>query len=421
MTDAIRPRLAIELIAALFAVTALASLAASWVQAEADLDRSLTSVAQQLVETREADTHADTRPGGSAYRVTSLPTGRLRSDLTDRMQAILALRGSSARAMVLDTGPDTLAVALSAPERSFWVISMMKPRPLLSFSPWTIVAWLGLVGLGLGGVSMLLAQRVTASIRLLERFVGAPDGPDGLPPEVPPNGNSESQQVAKLLNALRTRFETTIEARLRVVAMAAHDMRGPLQRMKIRSEFLTDDERRVWLADVEQVEAICDGAIRYVRNREVAEPEIPLQLDEIVVAVVAELRAMLLPVELGRTGKARVLGQPLALRRLLGNLIGNASTHGGGARVSLRVEAGEALIVIDDSGPGIPEELLERVFEPFFRHESDDRPEIVGSGLGLSIARGVAEQMGGSIRLVNRLEGGLRQELRLPVPEVETV
>lgn len=415
MIDRLRLRLAFEIIAALFAVTMLATVMAGWVEAEADLDKALRTGAEQLLKAREAAAHGGSRAPASIYRSPSVPDGPVRADLTERFAAIIARMGSSAAAIVVASGPRTLDLALPVRDGSFLVASLVAPRSMFEFSGWTVGAWLAVVVAGIGGLGLLLAHRMTAGLRVLERFVGAPDDAEGLPPLLPETGAAEGVQVSRLLNALRARMGQTVDQRLRVVAMAAHDMRGPLQRMKLRSEFLSDNERTAWLQDVEEVEAICDGAIRIVKNREVAEPVVALRLDEVVQSVAAELRAVMLPVDILRHSAVLVLAQPLGLKRLLVNIIRNAATHGLGARVTVGVDQDHALVVVDDSGPGIPEDLLERVFDPFFRFVPDDRSPVHGSGLGLSIARGIAEEMGGSIRLANRLEGGLRQEIRLPL------
>ena len=415
MISVLRLRLAIEIVAALFAITMVATLVAAYVQTEADLDAALSTFAEQLLSAREAAAHGG-RPadGVRVYRASGLPEGTIRADLTARFSAILAMKGSAGDARVMSAGKKTLTIALAGPEDTYLVATMLTPRSLFEFSGFTIAAWLLVLLAGLAAVGVLLATRLTGALDRLKAFVSAPDDADGLPPVQPETGRPEEAQVAQMLNAIRSRWRQSVEQRLRVIAMAAHDMRGPLQRMKFRAEFLNDNERPAWLGDVEEVSAICDEAVRYVKNRPAAEPAVLLRLDEVVAGVVADFRATMQPVDLVRSAHVSVVAQPLALRRLLGNIIGNAATHGGGARVSLVPEGETALLVVEDSGPGLPEELLEKVFDPFFRHEAADRPAVHGSGLGLAIARGIAEQMGGTITLSNRPEGGLRQEVRFP-------
>ena len=115
----------------------------------------------------------------------------------------------------------------------------------------------------------------------------------------------------------------------------------------------------------------------------------------------------------GRSGMA-LLGRPLDLRRCLGNLIDNAVKYGHAAKVTVDRINGAARIRIRDAGPGIPEGELARVFDPFYRVETSRSRESGGTGLGLTIARNIAEQHGGSIALANHPEGGLEVTLMLP-------
>ena len=105
----------------------------------------------------------------------------------------------------------------------------------------------------------------------------------------------------------------------------------------------------------------------------------------------------------------------LSLTRALRNLMVNAATHGGGGRVTLAREDTEAVLAIEDEGPGIPPELLNRVFEPFFRADAARRKSFPGAGLGLAIARMIIQRHGGRIEIVNRSTGGLRQVCRIPL------
>ncbi|MGB0671951.1 MAG: sensor histidine kinase, partial [Rhodospirillales bacterium] len=105
----------------------------------------------------------------------------------------------------------------------------------------------------------------------------------------------------------------------------------------------------------------------------------------------------------------------VALKRALRNLIENALRYGGSARVSLTQDGAQAVITVTDQGPGLPEDQLERAFEPFVRMETSRATETGGVGLGLAIARGLVRAMGGDITLANRAEGGLVAKVTLPV------
>ena len=132
-------------------------------------------------------------------------------------------------------------------------------------------------------------------------------------------------------------------------------------------------------------------------------------------ALVEEYRDLGQPVEM-ESGERQVLSvRPNLLRRAIRNLVDNAVTYGGSARVAVRRAGGELLIEIRDHGPGIPEDQLAAVLEPFHRLEASRNRDTGGSGLGLAIARAVAETHEGELRLRNAPEGGLIATLALPV------
>lgn len=119
-------------------------------------------------------------------------------------------------------------------------------------------------------------------------------------------------------------------------------------------------------------------------------------------------------VEPSKGGRIVQRCRPLALKRALRNLVENAVRYGGGARLALAGDDQGVTLTIDDDGPGLPEDLLERVFDPFVRGEASRSPETGGAGLGLAIARTILRSHGGDVGLANREGGGLRATVTLP-------
>ena len=139
-------------------------------------------------------------------------------------------------------------------------------------------------------------------------------------------------------------------------------------------------------------------------------------LSALLAAVAEEYEDRGEPVELGATQRLALRLRATWLRRALRNLIDNAVRYGGKARVSLTSEGRSALVRIEDDGPGIPEGEIDAMMEPFARGEASRNRETGGAGLGLTLARAIAEQHGGTITLHNRTDGaGLVAELRLPL------
>ena len=198
---------------------------------------------------------------------------------------------------------------------------------------------------------------------------------------------------------------------MRLVAAAGHDLRTPMTRMRLRAEFLSETERDVWLRDFDELERIADSAIRLVHECTDASPREDVALDHLVERVAAELRELAFPIEITETQAVRISASPLALTRALRNLLTNAATHGGGGVVSLTRSGNEAILAIDDRGPGIPFDVMDRVFEPFFRVDPSRRQAVPGAGLGLAIAKEIVLRHRGTIELANRPGGGLSQRL----------
>jgi len=212
-----------------------------------------------------------------------------------------------------------------------------------------------------------------------------------------------------------------MESRMRLVAAAGHDMRTPITRMRLRAEFVADeDEREKWLNDIDELGRIADSAILLVREETGAEAPERLRLDDLIGSICEELKQQDFDVTLSDTSPVTVLAGRLKLSRALRNLIINAATHGVRARVGVDGDGTTARVTIEDDGPGIPEEVLGQVFEPFFRADPARRQNIPGAGLGLTIAYEIVTRAGGSIQIVNRPGGGLLQTVCLPeAPELE--
>jgi signal transduction histidine kinase len=279
-----------------------------------------------------------------------------------------------------------------------------------------LIAWMVIVVIGIAGVALLVAQRVTRPFAVLERAVDAVDT-DGLLPHTPEVGSGEMRRMAQVLNGLSDRVKAAMESRMRLVAAAGHDLRTPMTRMRLRAEFLGDEERADWLSDLDELEAIADSAIKLVREEGAGADREVVFLDALLRDAVADIRQAGLPVELGQLEAAQVSAGPLALKRALRNLITNAATHGGGAVVHLSIAERSAQVAIEDNGPGIPEDLIGQVFEPFFRTNPGRNQTIKGAGLGLAIAREIIERFGGSVEICNRPEGGLRQTVTMRLME----
>ncbi|PZM15337.1 ATP-binding protein [Rhizobium tubonense] len=289
---------------------------------------------------------------------------------------------------------------------------MLVPMPDFGPPPggWKILAgWLTLIVIGSTVVSVFAASKITKPLRLLERAL-ADIAPDGTIPHVPETGPGEIRVTAQALNRLSARVKAATESRMRLVAAAGHDLRTPMTRMRLRAEFITDDEdRRKWLSDLEELDQIADSAIGLVREEVSRDSLQDIRLDLIVRHIVAELTAIGMNISSGELQSATIFAGPLAITRALRNLMINAATHGESAVVAVSHLDDWAVVTIDDTGPGIPDERLDQVFEPFFRIDIARQKSFAGAGLGMAIAKEIISRFEGEITVRNRQPGGLEQ------------
>jgi signal transduction histidine kinase len=414
----LRVRLALLLVVAIVAVVGLATAAAVLVIGPPERDGPLRAMAAQVrVLHALASERAGIAAPGDAAALSSRPAGELVEPLTSALQHALAEEGTPIAAEIhRGSQPPLLVLAVPVGEGRFLTLPLGDRPPPAGGWP-ILVGWMGAIVVGVAGVALVGARWLTRPLAILEGAV-AGVGADGSLPVLAETGPAEVRATAAALNRLSERLQAAVASRMRLVAAAGHDLRTPITRLRLRAEFLPDAERPSWLADLDELERIADSAIELVREEAGGGGE-PIRLDLLAGEVVAELASLGLRVVMSARAPVLVSAHPLSLKRALRNLIVNAATHGGGACVAVAVESAAAapmaLLRIDDDGPGIPPEQLARAFEPFFRVDPARRRSAPGAGLGLAIAREIVTRAGGEIRLANRPEGGLRQDVMLPL------
>lgn len=279
---------------------------------------------------------------------------------------------------------------------------------------WVIFTiWIVMIVVGSSLVALYIAWRLGRPLELLESAASR-IGADATLRHIPETGPAEVRATARALNHLSERLAVAMESRMRLVAAAGHDLRTPMTRMRLRAEFIEDDEERgKWLADLEELDLIADSAIRLVREEASRDGLEVLRLDWLLEEIAAEMSELQYTVVLDHSAPVAVRAGPLALKRALRNLVLNAATHGGGAKVTCVAYSNDAVVTITDEGPGIPEDVIGQVFEPFFRVDPARRKLLPGAGLGLAIAREIVERFGGRISISNLTPRGLQQKVVL--------
>ncbi|MDP2820073.1 MAG: ATP-binding protein [Polaromonas sp.] len=293
---------------------------------------------------------------------------------------------------------------------------LLTPRPSHALA-WSIAAGL-LVTLI---TAWLLARRITAPVARLAaaaRQIGSGEHP----PQLPESGEQELADLARVFNQTAAQLAARRENQSTLLAGVSHDLRSPLGRLKMALGMLAEERDSPLLArmerDVAEMESLIGAQLELARAQEceaAEDSDIDALLGELLEAAEARspgqthLRADAPPC------RARIA--PLALRRIVTNLLENALRYAGPGRLQLvrRRGAGGLLIGVRDAGPGIPVELREAVFRPFFRLDPSRNRATGGSGLGLAIARQLAETQGWKIAIKPRLSGGASVWLAIPL------
>jgi protein-histidine pros-kinase len=228
-------------------------------------------------------------------------------------------------------------------------------------------------------------------------------------------GTVEVRQAASVFNAMARRLQEQFDARSLHMAAISHDLRTPLTRMRMRLETSADPDAAANIADIHEMNELVDSSLAVLREQRDGEPPNVVDVTALLQALVDDHVELGHAASLDAGASMRVLAHPASLKRVVGNLLANAIRYGGCARVAVHAEAAGVRVTIDDDGPGIPPEQLAQAFQPWVRLESRPASDLWrgGHGLGLAIAKDLAERDGASLALRNRFEGGLRAELLL--------
>lgn len=295
------------------------------------------------------------------------------------------------------------------------VLDLRVPRErLFSSTTYIFVMWMVGTSLVLFAVATLFMRNQVRSIRRLAIAVDA-FGKGRETPPIKPEGATEVRRVAHAFNIMRERIQRMITQRTEMLAGVSHDLRTPLTRMKLQLAMLPASKELAELqSDVAEMEKMLAAYLAFARG-EAAESVVDTDLGALLDDIAQGARRAGATVAAKSTGDLVVAIRPDAFKRCLGNIVANAAFHGSHVEISAARRGDTIEIVVDDDGPGIPEEKREEVFRPFYRLEGSRNPETGGTGLGLAIARDLIRGHGGDITLDRAPMGGLRARLKLPL------
>jgi signal transduction histidine kinase len=330
---------------------------------------------------------------------------------------VLGQRLGARHARLLRSGNRTLLVAAvrrgAGPEWS--VVRVLVPRhepgALGTLLLQTLLLYLLLVG-----ILAVLLRRITRPLAALtgrvERFARRQDT-DG---QMTPEGPDDVRRLIAAHNAMEGRIAALLDEKDVMLGAIGHDLKTPLAALRVRIESVEDDaERGKMAATIEDIVRSLDDILSLARVGRASEPPERTELAALASSVVEEFEDMGEPVTLAEGQRVVAPVQVTWAKRALRNLVSNAVRYGGGATVEVVREGAQAVLRVTDSGPGIPAGSLTAMTEPFTRGEASRNRGTGGAGLGLTLARAIAEAHGGSLVLANRAEGGLSAELRLPL------
>jgi signal transduction histidine kinase len=297
-----------------------------------------------------------------------------------------------------------------------WLWARYDRPPLPSPAPDILIA-AALGTLLSGGAAAWLAGRVSRPLSALA-YASDEVARGRTAPRLKVRGPDDIRLAAEAFNAMSDRVTRTLESQRQLLSAVGHDLRTPLAAMRITAEFVEDGEVRERLArNIEELQSLTEAVLSAARAGP-GEEKRRVDLAALIESVCDDLVELGMPVEVNISGSAPCLCRPSEIRRATRNLIENAARYGGEARVSLATEGDSFVVTVNDNGPGIPEDKLEEVFEPFVRLEASRNAATGGAGLGLTLARSIAKEHGGDVVLENRVMGGqiagLKASLRLP-------
>ncbi|OYD52464.1 two-component sensor histidine kinase [Thauera propionica] len=269
----------------------------------------------------------------------------------------------------------------------------------------------------IGGVGLLTWIAVRLATRPLSRMADAARalGEDPNSPPLPTRGPTEVVRAADAFNQMQKRIREHVSERTRILAAISHDLQTPITRLRLRAELVDDEALRARIqADLDSMQVLVKEGLAYARSLDDAAPAQAIDLDRLLEALRDDAEDMGWQVSLNGHAGAPLHAQPGAVRRALWNLIENGVKFGNAVAITVTPESDAFEICIRDHGPGLPEDELEKVFEPFYRVETSRNRETGGTGLGLAITRNLLRRQRGEVSLQNHPDGGLLATVRLP-------
>jgi signal transduction histidine kinase len=310
---------------------------------------------------------------------------------------------------------DTHKIGIALPDGAMISAKLPDPGPRpFWIGPWATTFLFAVISLTLLGlwVARVLTAPLSSFAKAAESF-----SLNGAALPLPERGPEEIRSVAKALNRMRERITTLIDDRTKMLAAISHDLRTPITRMRLRSEFIEDKAHRShMLSDLDQMRSMLESVLSFLRNDRRLESMTLVDVATTLQLVVDQFGDMGHKVVYDGPEHAAATLRPDDLHRIITNLVENAVRFAAEITIRLRVSPDTVAIEIEDDGPGICDARKDVVLEPFVRgDDARNMDETAGFGLGLSIVRSIVLAHGGELSLNDRQPHGLIVRIQLPV------
>lgn len=365
---------------------------------------------EQRVSTLETDLVRILEREGVAARDVAVVRREARRDPFVRERPRLLRRLATS-----DNGRSTLLVASIRVDGSdSWQIARALKPGAQDGALGPILFQTALIFVLLVGLLYALLRRITRPLAILTQRTESFGSSSGTSAPLAPEGPDDIRRLINAHTAMEARISALLDEKDVMLGAIGHDLKTPLAALRVRIESVeNDDERSKMARSIEDITQTLDDILSLARIGRASEPPEKAELSSLLASVVEEFEDLGQPVELVAGSRMTASIQVTWLRRAMRNLIDNALRYGGSARTGLETDGQAIILWVEDDGPGIPEAAMATIMEPFTRGESSRNRQTGGAGLGLTLARAIAEQHGGALRLANRADGGLRAEIRL--------
>jgi len=310
--------------------------------------------------------------------------------------------------------PPILVVQIQLNNNEWIYIAALLPAPYVSLDD-TIIGSQQLLFLLLSTTTLMLLvyPLVRRQVRPLNNLAKAANemSMDVDQPELIEEGANEVITATRAFNRMQLRIRRYINDRETLFSAISHDLKTPITRLRLRTELLDEDEtREKFNSDLDELEMMVKGALQTVKDTDIHENNAVIDIRDILFSIAESYNLQTTRVHIPNNPITPIIGKPLAIKRMLSNLIDNGVKYGHRVVVLKEEVPKGLLLLIIDEGNGIPEEQMDAVFEPYFRLEKDHE----GHGLGLGICRNILHAHGGDLILKNLPNGGLSAQILIP-------